>query len=392
MTFLHYIDMANIFTPQCIADYTKTRLSGKNIPLDMVKIIGLYNGSKCADIEHMLKKRSVNFERVEQEKGREPIYYANGELLISQFSGRGREQRYRRMIEEFISVCGPDIEFNVHEKGGKRRETLNAYENYAYDFFAGMFLPKEHHEAQRVFPSYKVDEDITNVIFGPLDVVEKHPGVRVIEKGNSDYLDSQIIELNGRLAVNIAYVYSDQAGLLVSYMVKEYEGIAYDRGYNKLKPLDIVILMFGRVGGLKKDMKRHDVVCPQGVLDHTNLYDRKLPIRYMDNIAMTPGKADGLILNVESVFDETVEMLEDAKSKGCVCVEMETWEVLRALDFVTRHQPSTRIHFGFAGHVSDNPLQSNANDPSKRDTLATELDSDEGAHYALENLTKGMFP
>jgi len=69
-----------------------------------------------------------------------------------------------------------------------------------------------------------------------------------------------------------------------------------------------------------------------------------------------------------------------AETKGCNCAEMEAFKTLLSLENSSdRYSGRLNINFGFVGHVSDRPLV-------EGDTLAEELDSDEGEQAAVSDI------
>ncbi|MFH0798153.1 MAG: hypothetical protein V1906_01950 [Candidatus Woesearchaeota archaeon] len=355
-----------ILTPEKMARYAETRLFGSNVTPEMAGKIELYNGVLPSQLESMLNERYDGFVKVKQPNGREPIYFQDRTLFVPQFSGFGRAMRYEKMIEAYISDCRPDIKFEAHDLDDNPRKTDQSYSNNAYDFVVGMFVPETKYEARRVFPKHDV-KNIREVIFGPLDAVSRH--AETIEKGVSEYLQAQIVNANGKDALNIGYVFADQAGIILDKMLREYNNISNG------KPLGLNIHMFGRVAGLAEGMERHQLVYPTGIIDWTDLKDGRRLEYPMHNI-LSSEKSGGLNLNVVSVVRETYEQLEKARDSGCVCVEMETRESAEAINQARRRYPNMSINFGFVGYVSDVPLSG--------DTIEKEMSSDKGETEAAK--------
>lgn len=370
--------MTKIFTPKNVIKYAETRLFGSNIKPEHVKTIKLYNGMLPSELE--ISMLEWNFETVQQENGREPIYFNNGILFIPQYSGFGRRTRYEEMIKSYIYASQRDIKFESKELNDDERKTNIEYDNLAYDFVTGLFVPDEKYENRRVFEGREIN-DITKVIFGPTKAVARQ--AEVTAKGISEYLDSQIIKISNEPVLNISYVYSDQAGIIIDKIMREYDALAR----KKRKELEIDLYMFGRVGGLKPGLKRHDLVYPTYILDEdvVNLSaDGKQPIHNI--IGREPS---GISLNVASVINEKISTLTMARVAECVCVEMELMETAGAINRARiryRKSPGKNyglnINFHFVGHVSDIPLEG--------DTLADELDSDEGEQAAVTKIVESI--
>ncbi|MBI4453674.1 hypothetical protein HY636_03445 [Candidatus Woesearchaeota archaeon] len=251
--------------------------------------------------------------------------------------------------------------------------------------------------------------------------------------GNSEYLEAQILEINNQRVLNIGYVFADQAGIIIEKILREYNSLACkackvhpkpnahpqeaeqsastinksfpqkDEQHSQ-HPLTINMYMFGRVGGLSDNAQRHQLVYPVGIIDWIDLNEGKVLEYPMHNVfahnhnedarfneyhrsnddnksnerSRTPNNINGLTglnLNVVSVVDETVEQLELAKQRGCICIEMETRESVEAINQARRRYQQLKINFGFVGYVSDIPLIG--------DTLEQELDSDKGEQDAV---------
>lgn len=340
--------------------YAETRLFGDNVHPDIVHAISLHNGVLPSKLEHMLASVGGSYERVVQHNGREPIYSQQGGLHIPQYSGFGRRRRYEQMILAYLEASGRRIEFRSLEAEGQARKTNHAYDNFAYDFVKSLF-------------GFERMGVITSVIFGPLGAVAKQS--RVVKERPDEYLPSQIVDIGGKQVLNLGYVFSDQAGIIIDKMLIEYAAIAMEAG----QKLPVNIFMFGKVGGLQKGMKRGDLVYPTGIVDDTDIQDGRRFILPMHNVLAGNGGLEGLNLNVSSVIDQTIEQLQRGFDAGCICVEMETRETVDSVNQGRRrYNGILAIEFGFAGHVSDLPLLG--------DTIDKELESDAGEQAALEQI------
>lgn len=389
--------MTRIFTPENIEKYAITRLLDVNMTPSDVDAIWLYNGmfpassfhnkfyddlhQRCS--EDFRKETGIDFahfKKINQKNEREPIFYCNGIICATQYSGRSREKRYERMIEEYTSLDDVSIDFEKFPKDKARIRQKNIdYDNFAYDFTVGLFVPTEKYEDRRIFDAYDI-KDITTIVIGSTKAVEKQ--TKVISQGKSPYLDAHIVELNEKKILNIGYVYGDQAGILLDKILREYYSLAETRQQDQ----KIDIYMFGRVGGLLDDMKRHDLVFPNGFIDEVDLLKGHKGVHPMNN-NLAQEKNQGLNLNVATVIDETYELLQKAKEMGCICVEMETRESVESINTAGNRYNNHKgqkldIDFGFVGYVSDLPL--------KGDTVADELDSDKGEQDALNEILNNI--
>jgi hypothetical protein len=380
--------MANkIFTPEKIVKYAEKRLfSDKDMPdgigvirPEMVNRIELHNGVLPSGVEDIVRKDYLLWGMgetdgkysfwIKQSNAREPMFYDRGTLLIPQYSGFGRRERYEAMIKAYIEASGREIEFASCELNGDARKTNIEYDNFAYDFVVGLFVPDDKYEDRRVCSGFDI-KDITTIIFGKTQAVAKQ--AKAIAKGNSEYLDCQIVQIDGKPVLNIGYVYADQAGIIIDKMLREYDALAKKEG-NKL---DIDIFMFGKMGGLEESMKRHDLIFPTGIVDEIAL-NQDTPVVYPMHNILASGQ--NISLNVRNVVNETTENLQKAEEAGCSCVEMEAWESIESINRARRRYADTlSINFGFAGHLSDLPL--------KGDTLADELESDKGEQDAVRTI------
>src|SRR3989338_8885557 len=352
-----------VMSPEKIVRYAETRLFGGNIHPEDVNAIHLHNGILPSHLEHMLDSiAGQGYVRLAQQNEREPIFYKDGGLHIPQYSGFGRRRRYESVITAYIEASGRDIAFRSLEFEGIPRKTDHAYDNFAYNFVEELFKTEPMHE-------------FATVIFGPLGAVAKQ--ARVLKERPDEYLPSQLVSVTGRNVLNIGYIYSDQVGILIDKMLIEYNAIA--RQLNR--HMTIPMYMFGRVGGLGKTMRRHDLVFPTSIIDSTDLNDGQVFIHQMNNILAGEQRFVGPNLNVNMVIGQTIELLQRAASRniGCVCVEMETREAVDSVNQGRRRYTGTlRQEFGFVGHVSDLPL--------KGDTLDKELDSDRGEQAAVATI------
>lgn len=373
--------MSNVFTPKQLIKYAETRLFGSNVTPDMVHRIELHNGVLPSLLEQHIISEFGEAIKVVQKNGREPLFYSNGTLFIPQYSGFGRRRRYESMINAYIKASEREISFDgfklINTEHGisfksldldeDPRKTNHAYDNFAYDFVTGLFVPDEKYVNKKVF---QLDfDEITTVIFGPTDAVAKQTDV--VDRGNSTYLDAQIVRVGDERVLNIGYVYADQAGIMIDKMLREYEALAR----KGKKTLDIRIFMFGRVGGLEEGMRRHDLVYPTGIIDDVDLMNGRECVYPMHNV-LAQVKGDRFNFNPTAVVNQTTEQLERARDLGCVCTEMETRETVESINKARRrYSGKIGVEFGFVGYVSDLPLRG--------DTLADELDSEKGEQESV---------
>ena len=358
-----------IFSTQDVVKYAEQRLFGLNVRPKDVGEIRLYNGFLPSEVVAVVQAEgsdgfSLNEPPIEVLQGnqREPIYFSPGGILhIPQYSGFGRRRRYEMMIEKYIETSAREIGFHSLDVDAGARRTNIQYDNFAYDFVKRLF-----EQGMMV--------GINDIVIGPLEEVAKQSR-RVIDVQQSEYLDTQVVELEGKKVLNIGYVYADQAGIILGKMLREYEARAREDWEKK----EVNVLMFGRVGGLQEEMRRGGLVFPCGIIDSIDLERNHAFVYPMHNVLLREGDTAGLNLNVATTIEETVEQLLLAKELGCSCVEMETRETVEAINRARRrYEGKLNIHFGFVGHVSDVPLRG--------DTLATELSSHEGEERAVARI------
>lgn len=361
-----------ILNPEDLVKYVETRIFGDNVDKDRISEISQYNGCLNSALEYDLNTRyGDKVSRVKQKNEREPLYSIDDKLFFAQWSGFGRGRRYESNINAYRDITGKDIDFKIIEKDGLARKTNIAYDDFCYDFVMGLFVPEEKYEPKRVFSDFDIADlaGIDTIIFGPLNAVAKQGNV--LQRGTSEYLDSQIVSFSNKLALNLGYVYSDQAGRIIDKILREYEGISRDEG--KLRTIDIY--MFGRVGGLMSNHLVNDLVLPNGVIDQTELSNGAHITRFNNTLGGRKNSQQ-FVLNVPTVIDETVEDLKLARSLGAVCAEMETRETMIAIDLARSRYHNLKVNFGFVGYVSDVPLNGI--------TLANEMDCSKGEIRAAE--------
>jgi hypothetical protein len=356
--------MTRILTPEKVIKYAETRLFGSNVTPNDVNHIELHNAVLPSQLEKIIKKKHGNFERVIQENGREPIYFKDGILFIPQYSGFGRGRRYEETIKAYKEIKGlPNDFFSIHFPENNPRKTYN-YDFFAYDLVKKLFLEEGMN-------------DVDTIILGPIDAVAKQ--AEVVKRENEEYLPYQFLYIKGKRVLNLSYVYADQGGILIDKIMREYEALATDTG----KEREVCIFMFGRVGGLKDEMKRHDLVSPIGIMDESDLKEGTGFIQFFYNYLIDSDHYRGINFNPTSVINEDEETLQKAKEKGFVCIEMETREAVDAVNKANRrYHDKVEGKFGFLGYVSDVPLIG--------DTIEKELDSDKGEQAAVTEIIRNI--
>jgi hypothetical protein len=375
-----------IFSNEELITYAETRLFGSNVTRDDVDKFHLYNGVLPSDMKkHLAKNHGNNIILVGQKNRREPLFFTpdTRALHIPQYSGISRESRYEEMIKAYLQVSNMDPNgFQAHapiDKHGAQnhRLTLQHYDNYAYDFVTGLVVPEPRHNKQRIFKNQDIS-DIDTIVFGPPSAMAKQG--ELIAQGKSEYLDAQILNIHGKKVLNIGYVFADQAATIISKLLREYDAISRE---DQLKR-EITMYLFGRVGGLTKEMKRDDLIMPNSVIDLSEIYSPTRPILPFHNILgdRSQGRVEQTVLNVKSVVNETYGELEAAIAAGCRAVEMESMWCAESINHASRvYQRNLTIHFGFVGHVSDLPLVPG-------DSLAKELETDDGEQRAVQKIVE----
>lgn len=349
-----------IFTREEIVRYAETRLFGKNVTPKMVSHIRLYNAVLPSELEQFLNAENGSAERVVQDSGREPLWYTSGKLHIPQYSGFGRRRRYEAMIQAYVHTQERYLTFESLERNHHERTTNIYYDNFAYDFVKDQFMQKEMNS-------------INTIIIGPTAAVAQQASV--LQRKPCEYLDSQLLVVGEQTIFNMGYVYADQAGIILDKTLREYEALAR----KEKNPRQISIYMFGRVGGLKPEMRRQEMVLPHGIIDDVDLTQGRALVYPMHNILAPSSAISNVIVNVPTVIGETRGQLEQARDNGAIAVEMETREAVEAINRARRrYQGKLQIQFGFAGYISDLPLQS--------DTLALELNSNEGEQAVVAHI------
>jgi len=358
--------------------YAETRLFGINVYPHAINSIELHNGVLPSQLKEEIINKYGSAIRVIQNNGREPIFFKDNILFIPQYSGHSRSNRYINTITAYINEIkkqGKNIDFKIKYYKNTSRRSNQAFSDYAYDFVAGMFMPNKTYETRRIFLNKNI-QDIDTIIFGSTKAVEKQ--CKIIEKGHSEYLDAQIIEIDNKKILNIGYVFGDQSGRIINHLMREYDSIALTE--NKKK--NIKVFMFGRVGGLDDNLERHNVIFPTLIIDEVDIKTNMFMEYPIKNI-LSNNENNIINLNVNSVVDETYELLKKAKSYGASCIEMELRESVDAINRSRRwYNNNLNIEFGYAGYVSDNPLRG--------DTIEIELDSDLGEQAALSEIIKNI--
>ena len=358
--------MTYVMSTEDMKAYTEMRITGDNFPASEIREVALHQGMLPSMVQSELGTNAVP---VIQTQGREPLFRVGHALHIPQYSGFARGRRYMRMLERYKKECRPDLEIRVEYPRGSRREANINFDNFAYDFKAGLFVPEGRYESRRVFPNHDI-KDVRTIVFGPCQALAEHGSV--IAKGQSEYLDALLLNIHGNPVLSLGYVYGDQAGILIDKMLREYDAIAGDA------KIPLNIFMFGRVGGLDREMERHDIAFPTGIINDGDFQRGRARVYPVHNV-FERGLWNSL--NVPSVVDQTTEQLLRAREAGCSIVEMEAFEAAQSINRAReRYSDSLNVHFGYVGHVSDVPLQG--------DTLAKELDSDEGEQRAVERIVQ----
>lgn len=361
VTQQHTVEETPCMSAGDIQVYAKTRLFGENIDEESITGIIQHNGTLPSALERELNdEHGDRITLVEQANRREPIYHTpDGKLHIPQYSGFGRAFRYRTMIAAYNATLERPIPHIEVDLEGDPRKTSLAYDNYAYDFVKRIFHGENREQTERS----------QTAIIGPIDAARD--SVRTIATLTDEYISAQLIDIDGSIALNIGYLYADQAGILLEKLLREREAAAKAHGRGE----NIAVYMFGRVGSLETKMRRDSLIFPTGVIDEIDLR-RGTPFVYPLHNILAPDEP-ALNLNTRSVVLETRELLATARGYGCVCTEMEAREAAESINRARRRYTGTlTVSFGFAGHVSDRPLVPG-------DTLANELESDAGEERAV---------
>lgn len=194
-----------------------------------------------------------------------------------------------------------------------------------------------------------------------------------VERVDDDFLDYQIFEKEGKTCLGLNYVYGDQIFYLLKHFFNEY--VERDNK-NKLH-----MVMYGKVGALKDDVRRGDVIIPSGIVKEKRYYpmDPGLIMAFQRK-QQDRWHVGGNVHAVDSVLDQTYEGLSDAKDRECTLTEMEAYNVAKALNFCKNNiRGMPEVRFNFLGYASDVPLIG--------DTLAEELQDYSVIYEALDEVS-----
>ena len=348
-----------IFSREQTIKYAETRLFGINVRPDEVSGIKIYNGMLPSELEALL---TGSVSRVIQDNGREPIYFSSGTLHIPQYSGFGRRKRYEEMVFAYLKAKQSQLKFESLERNGEADRTDIFYDNHAYDFVKEMFSSGRPR--------------LSTIVFGPLPAVAKQSEVTTTYA--NEYLNSQVVEVGNQRVLNVGYVYADQAGIILDKMTRKFEAHAREQGIK----MPVSVYLFGRVGSLHDTVPRDSIIVPTAILDENDLLEKRHSLYPIHNTLAQRNSTAGINLNVNSVMGETREILELAQGQGCISVDMEIREAVESVNKARRRYQHLDLRFGFAGYVSDLPLQG--------DTLAEELTSDKGEQEAVRLILENI--
>lgn len=357
--------MGIILAGKPLQEYFENRIEGKNLKSEDIQGINLYNGTRTPTLLAHFAKKKIILNPIIQENGREPLFHNNGTIYVPQYSGIGRGERYERLITRYKEEHRPDIVFHKHE-------TLDAHlrEEYLPEVATEVSYDNNAYDHVKKLSQNGILENITHIIFGSTKGVARQ--AKVIQDLSDDYLDTQILDVEGTNVLNFGYVYADQAGKLLFQTLRAIGGHLRRNG---AKPT-VNVYMFGRFGGLADTLERQDIVFPTHIINQTDI-DEQRPLIYECQNIFAAG--DWLNLNVRTAVDETTEQLEAARVLKAKSIDMESFEMVMALETARqRYNPVMNLRFGLIGHISDNPL--------KDDTLATELESDKGERAAVAKI------
>ena len=220
--------MTSIFTSEQVIKYAQRRLFGSNVTADDVKHIRLYNGMLPGQLEQELEFEHRKYERVLQQNPKEPIYHTAQTLHIPQYSGFGRRRRYEAMIRRYIDASGRSMDFTSLDLDNNERKTNVQYDNFAYDFTMGLFVPEEKYHPLFAIRNAR---DVHTIILGRVDAVTRQGETKAM--GNSPYLSARLISFGSTTALAVGEVYADQAGILLDKILWEYEAMARHQGTQK---------------------------------------------------------------------------------------------------------------------------------------------------------------
>ena len=338
---------------------------------DMVNTIELHNGIHGSQLEQTIRERYGEPKIVAQSNAREPIYYRNNCIFISQTSGINRQERYVDTILTYIKASRRKIKFKQHYLNNSIRQTNIHYEFYAYDFVVGLIVPESKHEDRRIFPEHDA-KHIDRIIFGNLDAVAKQAD-NIVARVKTDYLDAQIVRINNQDVLSIGYVYGDQASYLIDKLLREYASLAAEERVKRT----IDLFFFGRVAGIKQGMKPNDLVFPTATINEKDLFEHSPPKKHFQNM-LASGDRECVNLDANSVVGETFEMLKLARAAGCKSVDLEVRKTAASAEREREiHHKNLNLRLHLVGHVYDIPLDDL--------TIEEEIDCEEGEQKAVEH-------
>jgi len=234
----------------------------------------------------------------------------------------------------------------------------------------------------------------------------------VLDRHNITYVKDPFLDflLIGDHTIHFDQAYANQHEHVLEKYFEQLESRLETEGTLKLglEKKHMRVITYGTCGGLasvgrSKGIQRGDIVYPAQVVDETTIRSRKgrralveygniflarnlQTGRIVEAIpSLITGRAlvtynGGVNLNVNSVIEEDVGMLQDAKDQlvDLISVEMENWAAWRAVAAINNNYPFD-VRYGFFGVVSDCPT--NSDNVAKGD-----LRDKRGIYLAVESM------
>ncbi len=309
----------------------------------VIKGIALHNGLTKSELIPLMPTSS--FEEIDLDKTKESaLIDSAGVLHIAHPNSKLRQRRFEDMIYTGCVLSEDSWTPSFNSLLLKDSHTTKTrYKNRAYDWVKEVSLEN------------KKLEDIDYVTIGRLDWVRKFSEnkVKILKDVENEYLDYAVAEIDGKKMLCIDYVFSDQMGKIVEYILDTYAEFSPED-----KVRDIHILMYGKVGGIRPPQERDELVFPNGVISDKDVEHGNINLTKLQNVLYKGSDDENhYVLFSNSVPLQKKSILRKGQERGCSIVEMEAFPATQQINLARIECDNLRIHQGFVGFVFDRPFE-----------------------------------
>jgi len=179
--------------------------------LSNLNFVIIHNAHTTQEVEELLCRARVSYERFTPKKSAEAHFYNAKEGMLHLVNSRGviRHIQDTNLIEALSDILDRKIKFEIEHYMKDPAKASRRFHDFAFNLVADIFEKLDSKEIEK--------QGNLNLVFGPHASlpIEK---VDVIFESKNDYLNYKILKFQDKIIVAFDYIFADQAKNVLNHI------------------------------------------------------------------------------------------------------------------------------------------------------------------------------